>query len=115
MIALGGVGLVGVTVGSIFGFRAKSQHDDATDCCSTSPCSDAVGVAQNDAAQTSALVADISFGLGMSAALGAGTILWLTSPRPAASSSGAGPSPSVAFVVPAVFRGGASASIVGRF
>jgi serine/threonine-protein kinase len=112
-LILGGAGVVSLGVGAVFGFRAKSQHDDAIERCPASPCGDPEGVSLNQSAQTSALVANITIGAGIAAA-SAGAILWLTAPRAApkpASSLG----PRVTAALPAALPGGAYVSVAGVF
>ncbi len=75
----GGVGLVGLGVGSYFGLRAMSKRADAEEACPGSPCSDKAGVDANDAAKTSANISNIGLGVGV-LGVGAAVVLWLTDP-----------------------------------
>lgn len=112
-LVLGGVGVVGIGVGAVFGLKAKSQHDDALARCPTSPCSDEKGVTLNQSAQTSALITDVTMGLGV-AAIGAGVIVWLTAPS-ARSSAPASKTTGSLTIAPTPLPGGAGALIAGRF
>jgi tetratricopeptide (TPR) repeat protein len=76
---LGGVGLAAIGVGSYFGLRAASQAKDADEHCSGSLCTQE-GLDGHDASRTSALIANIGFGVGL-AGLGGATFLLLTSNR----------------------------------
>ena len=85
-IVAGGVGVVGLVVGSVFGLKSKSLHDDAAKSCNGSVCSDQSGVdAGNDAysAGTVSTVGMVVAALG----LGGGVALWLTAPKSPQSSS----------------------------
>jgi tetratricopeptide (TPR) repeat protein len=74
---LGGVGLAAIGVGSYFGLRAASQAKDADGHCSGSLCTQE-GLDGHEASRTSALIANISFGVGLAGLAGA-TFLVLTS------------------------------------
>lgn len=77
---LGGVGVVGIGVGSFFGLRAISKNSDAEDFCpGGSTCNDPRGETLTDEAKDAALVSNIAFGIG-GAALAAGLVLVLTAP-----------------------------------
>jgi hypothetical protein len=78
-LALGGVGLAAVGVGTFFGVRAASQKSDSDAHCS--PACDQQGVDAWSAAKTSALVADLGIGIGV-AAIAAATVLVLTAAKP---------------------------------
>ena len=80
-LVVGGVGVVGVVLGGVFGGLAGSQWDEALSYCNdedTSDCSDEAGPLSNDAT-TSATVSTVGFVVG-GAALATGVILWLTAP-----------------------------------
>lgn len=81
---IGGAGFASVVVGGVFGLQAMGKHDDALERCPRSPCSDAEGVQQNEAAKADAMVANVTIGAGL-AAIAAGAVLWLTAPRAATS------------------------------
>jgi len=73
----GGVGLVGVGVGTYFGLSAKSRNDDAEKHCDGSLC-DKEGLALNEQANRAATVSNIGFGVGV-LGLGLGTYFFLAS------------------------------------
>jgi hypothetical protein len=75
---LGGVGVAALVVGSVFGVRAISKRNDSDAQCPANHCSQ-LGVDLNNQAKTSALVADITIGVGLASAAVA-TYLLLTSP-----------------------------------
>lgn len=80
---VGGVGVVGIGVGSAFGLRARSQQKDADAFCSGSACTQA-GLDGHDDARRSARLSNIGFGVGL-AGLAAGVVLVLTAPDAGAS------------------------------
>jgi hypothetical protein len=65
---LGGVGAVAIGVGAIFGVRASDKDDEAKPFC-PSDCRSVDAANANEAARTSALVANISYGVGAAALL----------------------------------------------
>jgi hypothetical protein len=78
---IGGVGVIGVVVGSIFGLQAISKNDDSVALCDPddeSRCT-AEGKSLRDDAQTAALISTIAFGVG-GAALATGIVLVVTAP-----------------------------------
>ena len=79
-VAVGGVGVVGVVIGSVFGLKASSNWSDAKDHCSNFPngCG-AEGVRLGEDANSAATVSTIGFAVGV-AGIAGGTILWLTAP-----------------------------------
>lgn len=81
-VALGGVGVVGLAVGTGFGIAAASQWSEADEHCSddTTPwrC-DRQGLEAAEATDTSAAIATTAFVVGGSA-LATGLVLWLVSP-----------------------------------
>jgi serine/threonine-protein kinase len=78
-LIVGGLGVVGVGVGTAFGFMAKSTHDDSAPHCNGDYCTDE-GSSLRDSAHSKAAVSTVAFSIG-GAGLLAGTILWLTAPR----------------------------------
>ncbi len=80
-LGAGGLGVVGVALGTYFAVRAKARLDDSNGDghCHGNQC-DAYGVqARNDAGQQADL-ATAAFAIG-GAALATGVVLWLTAPR----------------------------------
>jgi hypothetical protein len=73
----GGVGLVGVGLGSFFGLRAKSKLDDANAAGCDKTCSTQRGHEANEDAIAAGNVATIAFVVG-AVALTGGVVLWLT-------------------------------------
>lgn len=84
---VGGVGVVGLAVGTIFGLRASSKWDDAQKACVPGKCG-AGSDAQNDkdAAATSGNVSTVTFLLG-GAALATGIVLVVLAPSSRSSTS----------------------------
>ncbi len=79
-IVLGGVGVAGVIVGSIFGITAINKNSDAEELCPRGDvCDDPEGVTLTDDAKSAALVSNIAFGVGGAALIG-GAVLYLTAP-----------------------------------
>jgi hypothetical protein len=106
-LIVGGVGVAGVAVGTVFGLMANANNSKADPLCSTSDhCTDE-GKSYVDTAHSQATVSTVAFAIGGAGLLG-GTILWLTAPR--AQERG----PSVG-VVPTVGPDGAGLFARGRF
>jgi hypothetical protein len=78
-LVAGGIGVVGVGVGTAFGLMAKSTYDDSTADCDHDVCG-RTGHDRRRSAFAQANVATVSFGVGAAALVG-GTVLWLTAPR----------------------------------
>jgi hypothetical protein len=100
--AVGAAGLVGIVVGSYFGFDTISKNNAANsdgNCHSNgdNELCNKTGLPLNQAAQSSATASNIAFGLG-AAALAGGVVLYLTSPR--------SPSPAVGIATTPDGRGG---------
>jgi len=100
---LGGVGLVGLGVGTAFGVMTLSKKSDADKECTGSQCSQ-LGLDLDSEAMTSAVISTIGFGVGL-VGLGVGTYLVLTSKS---SSSGS-------ISVTPMFGGANGAALAGRF
>jgi hypothetical protein len=77
-LVAGGVGVVGVVVGSVFGLKSMSSHDDAEKNCDGNTCT-AAGVAARDDALAAGNVSTIAFIIG-GVGLATGTVLWFTLP-----------------------------------
>lgn len=105
---LGGVGIATMAVGGYFGATAVSDQHSLRDACPLGPknCPVSAGP-QIDSLRTKALVADLTIG-GGAAVFVAAAILVLTAPPPKKEE------PRV-YITPVGFRGGAGASIGGRF
>jgi hypothetical protein len=97
-LVVGGVGVVGVALGSVFGLSAKSKNDDALQNCRTSTLCNPTGVSDTNDAKSAATISTIAFAAG-GVALATGLILFFTAP-----SSSSAPAAGVVHVVPAVGR-----------
>lgn len=85
---IGGAGIAGIAVGSVFGLRAISKNDEAKEHCPRSPqCDDALGVTLTNEADDLATISNIAFGLGAAALVG-GVVLFLTAPDSESPQSG---------------------------
>jgi hypothetical protein len=81
-IGAGGVGVVGLVVGTFFGLKARSSWNEAQDeHCDGKKC-DPQGVKLVDDAKGQATVATLGVGLGV-LGLAGGAVLWLTAPKTA--------------------------------
>jgi len=78
-IVAGGVGVVGLGIGTYFGLRAISKNSDAKDLCDGAVCRDPRGVDLTDEAKSAATISNVAFGLGLTA-LTAGIVLYATAP-----------------------------------
>lgn len=83
-LVAGGVGVVGVAVGSIFGLQSMSKHSDAEKKC-PGACPDQAGVDLWNEARTAGNISTIAFAVG-GVGLATGAILWFTA-KPSRSSS----------------------------
>jgi hypothetical protein len=82
MMALvaGGVGVIGVGVGTIFGLQSMSKHSDASTKC-PGACSDQAGVELWNDARSAGTLSTIGFAVG-GVGLATGAILWFTAKTP---------------------------------
>ena len=78
-LVAGGVGLVGLGVGSYFGLSAKRTYDDADAHCSARTCTPEGGRLTSDA-RGQATASTVLFAVG-AGALVLGVVLWVTAPR----------------------------------
>ncbi|MCB9577825.1 MAG: tetratricopeptide repeat protein [Polyangiaceae bacterium] len=105
-LVVGGVGLVGIGVGTFFGLDAISKNDDAKSHCPRGTvCDDQEGVSLTDDAKKAATVSNIAFAVGGAALVG-GVVLFLTAPSK---------SDTAIRVAPAVGPRQASVLVGGRF
>jgi len=95
-LALGGAGVVGVVVGSIFGLASKSTYDHAlgSECVNNANTCSAQGAQDGKTAHDQATVSTVGFVAGL-ALLGGGAALYFTAPHglsvgPTVGSEGAG-------------------------
>jgi hypothetical protein len=112
-IVVGSAGVVSLALGAYFGATAISKSNDAKSRCSSSTCSDAGAVAENNDAKSDAIISNITVIAGV-AALGAGAFLFLSAPKEATTSSGLAP-PTGWRVVPTVGRRGAGLTLRTSF
>jgi len=79
---VGGVGIVGIAFGAIFGLRAKSKNDEAASHCrpENPKLCDADGVSLGDDAKSAATLSTVAFVVG-GAAIAGGIILYVTAPK----------------------------------
>ena len=75
-IVVGGVGVVGVAVGTIFGLRSMSKGNDADASCDGKIC-DQAGVQLRDEARSAGTVSTLAF-VGGALGLAGGAALWFT-------------------------------------
>ncbi len=78
-LVAGGVGVVSVGVGTVFGLKSKSDHDEAAKYCTGSACTDQRGVTAGNDAHAAGNVATVMMVVG-AVGLAAGVTLWLTAP-----------------------------------
>jgi hypothetical protein len=93
-LAAGGLGVVGVGVGAIFGILTKSKLDQSNSqgCdASTNHCNQTGASLRRDA-QNDASISNIAFIVG-AVALAGGAALWFTAPSPSSPSVGAAITP----------------------
>lgn len=100
---LGGVGIVGIGVGTAFGIMTLSKKSDADALCQGDKCKQE-GLDLDSEAMTSAVISTIGFGVGI-VGLGVGTYLVLTSK----------PSSTTGITVAPMFGGTNGAQLQGRF
>jgi hypothetical protein len=80
-VVLGGAGVVGLALGTVFGLEAKSENDSALTHCPRSPaCNDPTGVNLTHQAENSATFSTVAFIAG-GALLAGGAALFFTAPR----------------------------------
>ena len=82
-LVAGGVGVVGLGVGTVFAVIAKSSYQSSLDACprERNLCTPA-GVAQRDVAIRQANFSTVFVGVGL-ASTTLGAVIWLTTPKPA--------------------------------
>jgi hypothetical protein len=78
-LVVGGVGVVGIGIGSVFGLSAKSTYDESSAHCNGDHC-DGTGHDFRQSAFSKATIADVAFGVGGAALIG-GVVLFLTAPK----------------------------------
>ena len=104
---LGGVGIVGIGVGSYFGLRAFSKNSDAKQFCDDqNVCNDQQGIELTKQAKDAALISNIGFAVG-GAALATGIVLFFVAPG--------GDESNALRVSPSIARNGGGVSVGGSF
>jgi hypothetical protein len=109
-IAIGGgvIAVLGVGAGIVMGAQAKAKQDDAHDLC-PDPARPCAGAARAQdlikQGQNRALIANISYGVAVTAVIVAG-VLWFT---------GAPERPLRVSIVPSIDAGAAALNVLGRF
>ncbi len=78
-LAAGGVGVVGLAVGSVFGLMAKSAYDESSEHCDERNRCSREGLDLDERAHRFATISTVSFGVGIVAIATGGTLL-LTAP-----------------------------------
>jgi hypothetical protein len=87
-LAIAGAGVVSLVVGTVFGVNAISKNDDAKKHCPRgSACDDAEGVSLSNDANSDAVVANVTVGLGAAALVGGGLLYFFSPGRPRKSES----------------------------
>jgi hypothetical protein len=88
-LAVGGLGIVGLSAGGFFGLSAQASLSDSKNLCNDKNFCTAAGDELRSSAKSKALIATISTGVG-AAALVTATILWFTAPKSEVSASRVG-------------------------
>jgi hypothetical protein len=79
-LVVGGVGLVGVGLGTYFGLQSKSRLDEADESCDGNNCSDPQGVTAGKDAYTAGNISTVGMVVG-ALGLAGGVVLWVTAPK----------------------------------
>jgi len=80
-LVAGGIGVVGIGVGTVFGFISKSKHDEAERSCQGDECTTQQGLDASMDAHKAGNVSTVAMIVG-GVGLAAGVTLWLTAPKP---------------------------------
>ena len=99
-VVAGGVGVIGVGVGTYFGILTKSKLDDSNGngCNASSNLCNSTGAALRNDAVSAGNASTVAFVVG-AAALAGGAVLWFTSPSPTPARVGASVGPGVGALV----------------
>jgi serine/threonine-protein kinase len=103
---VGGVGIIGIGIGSYFGLRAISKNSDAEAFCKPGNACTQEGLNLTEEADNAATISNIGFALG-GAALATGVVLYFMAPG--------GDETTALRVAPAVAKNGAGLSVGGTF
>jgi hypothetical protein len=79
-LLVGGIGVVGVGLGTAFGLASKAKHDQAARDCNGLACPDKDALAEADAAQANGNISTVMMIVG-GVGLAAGVTLWLAAPK----------------------------------
>ena len=79
-LVAGGAGVVAIGVGTVFGLRAKSKHDDAQKICPDRQCPNMDGVKLWNDAISAGNIATVAFVVG-AVGIAGGAVLWFTGGR----------------------------------
>ncbi len=79
-LVAGGVGIVGLAVGSIFGGMAMGNESDSKNRCPTSNCASPAAVSENSDAKSNATISTVAMISG-GVVLAAGAVIFLTAPK----------------------------------
>jgi hypothetical protein len=109
-LVVGGVGVVGLGLGTYFGVTALSNKnsEDANGCTGggSTPCASTTGAQISQDAYHDGNIASVALGVGAAALIGGG-VLWLTAPSASAAAS--------VRVAPNIGRGSASLGVTGAW
>jgi hypothetical protein len=78
-LVAGGVGIVGIGVGTAFGIMTLSNHAEAEKYCNGAECTDVRGIEAGNDAHTTGTVSTVAMIVGIAGLAGAAT-LWFTAP-----------------------------------
>jgi hypothetical protein len=79
-LVAGGVGVVGLAIGTVFGLKSMSDHNEAEKYCSGRDCTDQRGIDAGSDAYGAGNVATVGMVVG-AVGLAGGLALWFTAPR----------------------------------
>lgn len=110
-LGVGALGLVSVAAGAVFGLQANGYKDDAASLCPSEPCADADRANElGDKADTRALMANVSFGVG-AGLVATAVVLWFVGAPSDSSEVASGR----ALVVPRLTSDAATLEVTLRF
>jgi hypothetical protein len=89
-LVVGGIGIVGLGLGTVFGVMASSQKNDAQSVCPGNPCATQDGVNKWSTAASTGNISTIAFIVGGVGVVG-GAVLWFTAPGAPSTQVGFGP------------------------
>ena len=78
-LVVGGVGVVGLGVGTYFGTQAISNHNNYTSLCPAGRCATESSVQTHDTAARDATISTVAIAAGAAAVAG-GVVIWLLAP-----------------------------------